>query len=839
MFTPGLSASLSLGQIGVCAAANLPAIEASLTAAETAYSSSNQRALNTALTSLQDLVTELPDGQNMSRQLHRLTQGRSRIQQRELDIIIGIIRNAVTAESDEVENGAVDIDEDSASFRITLEQPVAYTPRPDQRYISDRAPQHFADTNRGIFRMDTGMGKSLTYGFAIQRLEQKLPGVFGKARYVIGCHQAEPALDLAKQIKALFPAEEVAFLEGGMEADDLKGYRFVVGTYQQLAQENTVTTLKNWAGRQRVMFVLDEADMVVFKGIKESNINAATSGDDPDWHASWFRPLIEFGLFNEMGHFQSRSKHYMLGGSATLDRPDGIPLSTVWGPGNVFYHTPMAEGIRKSLLVPVIGKVLEMDIPENADPSEFREFTRVERDGTIVVDKSKVASAAASDYGVKTAVRAYLDHIFMDVGVGRQKSRTVRKAIGYAADRTSLEKHMRWQQDLFDLVEVIFRVQSGLTSSRQMQASTIVRGLDNQYNPNSAEQGGLVGFGEELKRFLYGREWKQIEPLYDRAMASLRRGRRDGVKDFFNTLYQTLKVDARRIKGKRLLATAVWQDMEKDEEGRQVRVNGERHLEAAVINYPHKKWPNRFGDRNVTMEAFKSGEIDILWSIGMLERGFNYPMASLIIDNAPTGSRRGAVQRLGRIMRPPDGHNPKDHTRKPDAMYLTVTVNLETHQLDLSRWDLARLFGNEIDPDLRIIRVQEGGDIPEWRTPDTVQLDLKSGEVYHLVRVGSNTSKAILNFLKRNYRDDRDKEHPDKFDVEVAAFDAGIATEHLDHLLKAIQFPKESKLRNWLQAWGASESQIRSIMATYHSDLADMKTVYGGAWRIISQGQKK
>jgi hypothetical protein len=666
--------------------------------------------------------------------------------------------------------------------------------------------------------MDTGMGKSLTYGFCIQSLRKALPEEFKDAVVIIGCHQMEPATDVARQIKTLFPDERVAYLEGGLEKENLRGVTFVAGTYQQLAQETTVTMLKEWVGRRRVLFVLDEADMVVFKGIK---VDANDEPDETGWHASWFRPFIEFGLFSEHGHYNERTRHYMLGGSATLDRPDGIPLSTVWGPGNVFYHTPMAQGIRKGLLVPVVGKVLEMEVPPGADIAAFREFTSVV-DGRIVVDSSKVMSAAGSDYAVKTSVRAYLDHIFMDIGVGNQKGRTIREGIGYAIDRTALEKHMRWQQDLFDLVEQIFHIHNGLNSPKSIRPETVKSHMGGEKRFNN--------FAETLQRFLYTREWRQAEPLYRRAIESLGNDKLHSVREFFALLYQMLNVDARRIKGSRLLATAVWQDMEKDEQGKRILMeDGDDEVATAVRRFPNNRWPNRFGPRSTTMRAVKSGhhDIDMVWSIGMLDRGFNAPNRSIAIDDSPTDSRRQTVQRAGRIMRPPDGRNPTDHSHKPEAIYITVTANLEVHRIDLSRQDLARIFGNQMNPELNLIRVNASRGTPPWQTPDTVQLDLREGKTLHLVRVGANTARDVTDYLQKKYGNG--------FDPEVIAFDAEAPVDEITHLLSAIRFPKEKQLRRWLEKWGADEATILKLMATYHSDLADMKTVYGGAWKIVSK----
>lgn len=817
------------------ATVNLVALNACLTSIETAYTAGNLNVVRNGLNDLCPLVLPLPGGDNLSGQVRRLASGRSVIPRLELDRTITAIRGA----KDEyvriaTEQSLPSADGDSTRgsgvhgtarrYLIALHPGPAYQPRTDQSYIARRAAQHFKTPDadgrlpkRGIFRMDTGMGKSLTYAYCLQSMADAMPEIFDKAPVIIGCHQMEPAQDVARQIKAVFPNEQVAYLEGGLTKEDLRGVTFVAGTYQQLAQESTVTLLKEWVARRRALFVLDEADMVVFKGIK---VNENDEPDETGWHASWFRPFIEFELFNPFGGYNTRTRHYMLGASATLDRPDGIPLSTVWGPGNIFYHTPMAEGVRKGFLVPTVGKVLEMEIPEGADPWSYREFTKVE-DGKLVVDATKVMSAAGSDYAVKTAVRAYLDHIFMEVGVGQQKGRTIREGIGYALDRPALEKHMRWQQDLFDLIEKIFIIHNGIHSPKPMRPEAIVQRLGGRK--------GLVAFGEDLRRFLYAREWRQTERAYQRAAEWLGNGGMHGVKDLFTLLYEILSVDARRIKGSRLIATAVWQDMDQNEKGRRIaRDEDDESVATAVRRFPNTKWPNLFGPRTTTMKAVKSGhhDIDIVWSIGMLDRGFNAPNRSIVVDNAPTESRRLVVQKAGRIMRPPDGRNPTDHSRKPEALYVTVTPNLEAHRLDLSRADLARVFGTEMDPDLNFIRIHAGADIRPWKTPDTVQLDLKEGKTLHLVRLGASTSKAVTDFLKSRYAE--------RFDPEVIAFDAEAPLDDILRLLTASRFPKKERLRGWLRKWGADEQTIRDVMAKYDSDLADMKTVYGPAYKNLN-----
>src|SRR3989344_692761 len=127
-------------------------------------------------------------------------------------------------------------------------------------------------------------------------------------------------------------------------------------------------------------------------------------------------------------------------------------------------------------------------------------------------------------------------------------------------------------------------------------------------------------------------------------------------------------------------------------------------------------------------------------------------------------------------------------------------------------------------PNIIKIRPTKEGDF-EWRTPDPVQLDLGGDKKVHLVLVGARTVEALVHFLKGRYGKD--------YDPEILAFDAGVGVEEVDDLLRAIRFPKESRLRAFLKNWRADDATIHQIMAIYHSDLADMKTVYGNAWRIV------
>ncbi|OGQ47777.1 MAG: hypothetical protein A3H42_01770 [Deltaproteobacteria bacterium RIFCSPLOWO2_02_FULL_46_8] len=242
---------------------------------------------------------------------------------------------------------------------------------------------------------------------------------------------------------------------------------------------------------------------------------------------------------------------------------------------------------------------------------------------------------------------------------------------------------------------------------------------------------------------------------------------------------------------------------------------------------PRSRYRNRFGSRAVTMAAYNNGEIDMLWSVGILERGFDDPMSSLIVDNSPTSSRRLVVQRAGRIARPPDGKNPKDHSLKPEAVYVTVTPNLEAHRVDLSVQDLARVFGTEMDPELGVIRLRPDtmGTVA-WKTPDPVQLDLGETRRVHVVLVGERTLKEVIAFLK--------KHHGPDYNPEILADKADRSVNEVDNFLRGIRFPTESQLQIYLKRWGADNDTRIRIMATYRADRAEMKTIYGSAWRRVS-----
>lgn len=689
--------------------------------------------------------------------------------------------------------------------RVFEAQGDPFVPRASQKRVVERAVAHFrpepgkAPKKRGLARVDTGEGKTPLYSFILKALQEVLPEL-GDAVVILQSHQEETVVHLARTTAENFPGEGVLLLSGATRAEDLEGIRFAVGTYQQVAQAGTVQQLKKWAGGRTVLFFLDEADLVVYKGHRE----------DEKRTPAWFQFLLDFGLFEtffadgkNFVRYNPKTPHTMIGASATLDRPDGIFLAPFWGTGNIFFHEPMAAGVRRKTLVSVVGKLVEMEIPAGQE-AHFRDFTHVEG-GSIIVDEVKVFKTHQSDYAVKAAVRAALDNMLM-MTQGEQKM-TVRKGIGYAVDTPTLLKHLHWQQDLFDLVEKIYRIHAGLRQRKRFTTSAVGSLLSD----GAGGEETFGGFVAELKRFLTHHEWLALDTMLRPALENLKQGRLEGVQELFEALYNILNVEVRAVKGRPLKASAVWQNMDIPDQG--------------------GRFPNGVGDRERTFQFFKEGEIDVLWSVGMLKRGFDDSQASLIVDNAPTCSRRDVVQRAGRIMRPPNPKRPRDHSGKPHAIYVTVTANLEEHRIDFSRKDLARAFGLEMDVESRQVRITGNGPPLPPVIFDPAQLDPLRERKIHLVNVGRRTAKALYDFLMAEYG-------PDWFDVEIMAFDASegdvaITGDQIDNMLKGIYFPDEQTFIALMRAWGASEEKVREMRAIFIADRSEMQVVYGSAFELF------
>lgn len=76
-------------------------------------------------------------------------------------------------------------------------------------------------------------------------------------------------------------------------------------------------------------------------------------------------------------------------------------------------------------------------------------------------------------------------------------------------------------------------------------------------------------------------------------------------------------------------------------------------------------------ERRSMIQAFKRGEIEVLSSVGILSKGFDYPGASCAILARPTKSLMLYIQQVGRVLRIADG--------KQDAIILDHAGNTERH----------------------------------------------------------------------------------------------------------------------------------------------------------------
>lgn len=74
-------------------------------------------------------------------------------------------------------------------------------------------------------------------------------------------------------------------------------------------------------------------------------------------------------------------------------------------------------------------------------------------------------------------------------------------------------------------------------------------------------------------------------------------------------------------------------------------------------------------EREKIIRAFKTGEIQVLSSVGILTKGFDYPLASCCIMARPTKSLMLYIQQAGRVLRTADG--------KSDAIILDHAGNTE------------------------------------------------------------------------------------------------------------------------------------------------------------------
>ena len=76
-------------------------------------------------------------------------------------------------------------------------------------------------------------------------------------------------------------------------------------------------------------------------------------------------------------------------------------------------------------------------------------------------------------------------------------------------------------------------------------------------------------------------------------------------------------------------------------------------------------------DREQIVKDFKSGYIKVLFNVGILDKGFDYPEASCLIMARPTKSLMVYIQQAGRVLR--------THENKVDAIILDHAGNTESH----------------------------------------------------------------------------------------------------------------------------------------------------------------
>lgn len=80
-------------------------------------------------------------------------------------------------------------------------------------------------------------------------------------------------------------------------------------------------------------------------------------------------------------------------------------------------------------------------------------------------------------------------------------------------------------------------------------------------------------------------------------------------------------------------------------------------------------------EARLKLQAFELGHIDMLWSVGMLIKGFDDPSIACIIDCAPTKSRARHEQKVGR------GARPAPWLGKTDLYYFDHAGNVLRHGL--------------------------------------------------------------------------------------------------------------------------------------------------------------
>lgn len=111
-----------------------------------------------------------------------------------------------------------------------------------------------------------------------------------------------------------------------------------------------------------------------------------------------------------------------------------------------------------------------------------------------------------------------------------------------------------------------------------------------------------------------------------------------------------------------------------------------QHLVAAFnsagVTAAHVDGETPGDERDLKIEQFKKGEIQVISNVGLFGEGFDVPGIEVVIDVAPTCSLGAYLQRFGRALRPAEG--------KEIAVYLDQSGNVERHGLpdEIREWSL-------------------------------------------------------------------------------------------------------------------------------------------------------
>lgn len=124
-------------------------------------------------------------------------------------------------------------------------------------------------------------------------------------------------------------------------------------------------------------------------------------------------------------------------------------------------------------------------------------------------------------------------------------------------------------------------------------------------------------------------------------------------------------------------------------------------FKAAGIRAAHVDGETESAERDLKIEMFKNGELDILSNVGLFGEGFDVPAIECVMDVAPTMSLGAYLQRFGRALRPVYARGMPLETAedrlgaikaggKPFALYLDQAGNLARHGLpdEIREWSL-------------------------------------------------------------------------------------------------------------------------------------------------------